>query len=327
MNSAENNIYRLTLLIVMLLPIVGLTQELIEDPYEGSVDSAEISYIISGRYVGQEPPTTEPELFAPDIISVEGIQHCFPAFSPDAKEVYWTTITEGIRPKIMFMEEIGGQWTSPEVAPFSGEYGDFAPVFSRDGQRLYFASSRPDGYGKKDIWYVEKSMFGWGQPENLGSPPNSAENETQPSLTEDGTLYFVRTLKGVEWNRGIFRSRNVNGIYLKPRRLNKIINTKHADIYPYIAPDESYLMFGSNRPGSKSKETDIYISFRKDDGSWTKPQNIGEAVNDGYSVSFPYITIDGKYLFFNRFNESKTDAFYWVDSEIIEQFEIENMLR
>jgi hypothetical protein len=44
---------------------------------------------ISGPYLGQPSPGSDPLLFAPDILPVDGIQHCFPAFSPDGEQVYW----------------------------------------------------------------------------------------------------------------------------------------------------------------------------------------------------------------------------------------------
>ena len=272
-------------------------------------------------YLNQAPPGMEPQLFAPEIISTEGVQHCFTAFSPDGREVYWMTMPEGARQgQIMFAELRDGQWTPPALASFSGEFHDSSPVFSRDGKRLYFSSNRPGGYGKVDVWYVEKNDEGWGEPVNLGSPPNSPESESQMTLAADGTIYFVSRLDGVQWNRGIYRSAMIDGKYTAPEKLGDRINTEYADLYPYIAPDESYLIFGSTRPGGNSPETDLYISFKTYDGSWSEPQNMGEMINNGFTTTFPFVSYDGRYLFFNRFNESETDAFYWVDSRIIDQF-------
>ena len=111
---------------------------------------------------------------------------------------------------------------------------------------------------------------------------------------------------------------------MKREALGKNINTEHADAYPFIAPDESYLLFASSRPGAISKETDICISFRNDDDSWSEPQFLSEKVNNGFTTAFPYVTSDGKYLFFLRFNERGTDAFYWVDARILEEMKPDN---
>ena len=52
---------------------------------------------LSGAYLGQTPPGLEAVRFAPGIIPIEDIEHCFPAFSSDGKEVYWMTMKRGVR--------------------------------------------------------------------------------------------------------------------------------------------------------------------------------------------------------------------------------------
>lgn len=304
------------LIFVLLIAVSALGQELKNDTPSNSMAESPLA----GEYLGQEPPGLSAKQFAPDIISAEGIQHCHPSFSPDGKEVYWMTIQPGSPPKIYFMQETDGKWTAPEVVSLAGEYSIISPVFSHDGRRLYFSSGMPGGYGKRDIWYVERDSPGWSEPINLGSPPNSEQDELQPSVTNDGTLYFISVMDNVQWNKGIYCSRFIDGDYATPEPLSQTINTQYADSYPCISPDESFLLFGSGRPDGLGGETNIYISFRDSLGNWSNPQNLGSEINNGYTVSFPYITIDGKYLFFNRFIESGTDAFFWIDSKILSQF-------
>lgn len=279
---------------------------------------------ISGPYLGQSPPGMEPRLFAPGIIPTEGVQHCFPAISPNGKEIYWMNVLfEDDRPRgeILFMEEVNGKWSNPQTASFSGVHNDHAPVFSKDGNRLYFASSRPGGFGSgKNIWFVEKEESKWSEPRNLGSPPNTDLAATQPSFTSDGTVYFVGLCDSTQWGTAIYRSRLVDNKYREPELLGAPIKTEHADIYPYIAPDESYLLFGSTRPGGNSTESDLYISFRDSDDNWSRPIHLDKSINNGKTVSFPFITHDGKYLFFNRFDEDDTDKFYWVKAKILDKY-------
>ena len=278
---------------------------------------------LSGQYLGLTPPGIEPELFASGIISTDGAQHCFPAISPDGKEIYWMQIIfENKRPRgeIHYMEEIDGSWTKPEVAAFSGIYNDQAPVFSHNGNRLYFSSSRPGGFGQKtNIWFIEKIDSKCSEPQNLGSPPNTDVGATQPSFTLDGSVYFVGSYDSTQWKTAIYRSRYINGQYQKPELLDYPIRTEFADIYPYIAPDESFLIFGSTRPGGNSVESDLYLSFRDSSDNWSNPIHLDKSINNGKSVSFPFITHDGKYLLFNRFDDG-TDKFHWVDAKIIQKY-------
>jgi len=282
---------------------------------------------ISGAYLGQKPPSSAPELLAPGILPTDGIKHCFPAFSTDGKEVFWMSVDmSGEIPKgrILFMEEREGRWTSPEIAPFSGEYNDHAPIFSHDGRRLYFASSRPGGNdGGKNLWYVEKTDSGWSGPIHAGYPPNFEDSGlSQPTFTKDGTVYFIGSMEGMTWNVGIYRSKFVEGKYLPPEPLPEPVNVKgYIADYPCIAPDESFLIFGSNRPGVKSSETDLYISFRNPDDSWTEPVHLGEEINNGRTVCFSNITPDGKYFIFSRFGEGEAgDLFYWADIGILDKY-------
>jgi hypothetical protein len=278
---------------------------------------------ISGPYLGQPSPGTDPVLFAPDILPVDGIQHCFPAFSPDGEEVYWMKVEfEDERPRgeIWFMEAVGDRWTVPAVASFSGEYNDHSPVFSFDGNRLYFASNRPGGVGRgKNIWFVERTDTNWGKPVNLGSPPNSENGASQISFTRSGSVYFISTFEGTQWGTAIYKSSFADGEYQEPEVIDSPIMTEHADVYPCISPDESFLIFGSSRPGTQSTETDLYISFRNPDGTWAQPIHMNERINNGMTVSFSFVTHDSRYLFFNRFDSTGTDKFYWVNAGIIDE--------
>lgn len=282
---------------------------------------------LSGPYLGQEAPGVEPELFAPGILPTDGVQHCFPAFSPDAREVYWMHVDlDGEKPRgeIWRMRESEGFWHPPELAPFSGEYNDHAPVFSSDGTRIYFASDRPGGIEKcKSIWYVQISGAGLGEPVFLGSPPNTNLCASQVTFADDGTVFFVGKMSEAQWGIGIYQSRFEHGAYQEPEPLGPVVNTSDANVYPFISPDKTYLIFGSSRPGTYSSETDLYICKRSVDGIYGKPKHLGKSINNGSTVSFSCVTRDGKYLFFSRFSgegENSTDVFYWVDADILSPY-------
>jgi Tol biopolymer transport system component len=121
---------------------------------------------------------------------------------------------------------------------------------------------------------------------------------------------------------------------------NGISTTSH-EVDPFIAPDESYLIFASDRPGGYG-EADLYICFRQSDGTWPKAQNMGPSINTKTGELCPSVSPDGKYLFFssNRSlypNYSETPItyaekerilnspgngnpdIYWVDAKIIEE--------
>jgi Tol biopolymer transport system component len=89
---------------------------------------------------------------------------------------------------------------------------------------------------------------------------------------------------------------------------------------PYIHPEETYIIFSSNRAGGFGNH-DLYISFKKSNGTWTTPKNMGDKINGSNEDSFPHLSPDGKFLFFNS-SKSGDKGYnpYWVDSKIIDTF-------
>ena len=276
--------------------------------------------LLQGAYLGQSPPETIPEKFAPGVVSTDHHEHSSLAISPDGTEIYWSLWRrpdEGLPQVIVFVHKEGEEWSAPQTAPFSGIYNDGGPVFSSDGQRLYFYSKRPSPRANEpenlDIWFVQKDIKGWSTPINIETPINTEKLEVSPSIASDGTLYFVTNHEGVEGGMGIYCSEYSDDRYLEPKALDANINSKYHDWTPFIAPDQSYLIFASNRPGGH-ENFDLYVAFRESDGSWTEPQNLGREINTEGEERFPGVSPDGKYLFFTRDSDV-----YWVSSMVIEQ--------
>ena len=304
--------------------------------------------ILKGPYLGQKPPGTKPEIFAPGIISTGYHDGCI-TFSPDGRELFYHFGGLG-RMVILYMKQEVNRWTAPQVASFSGNYRDGEPHFSYDGNKLLFRSNRPlEGKGEPmestDIWIVERSEDGWGEPRNLGTIINSAKDDLYPTITKSGDLYFASNRDG-GWD--IYASKYLNGRYIKPEKLSKAINSEFGDWDAFLDPDESYIIFGSNRRSDGFGESDLYISFRKEDGSWTKSKNMGSQINTIYREVDPVVSMDSKYIFFRsnrRIHKSYSETpltyneiikildspgngeadIYWVDAKVIENLKPEGL--
>jgi len=282
--------------------------------------------VLTGPYLGQKPPDLIPEIFAPGIVSTENHEHSSLIISPNGKEIFWSVISAPLSNhsshNIVFTKYENNHWSLPKTTLFSSQYKEDSPFISHDGKIIYFCSSRPfPGKSKlKDyeFWVAEKTNIGWSSPKLLGSPFTEESKTWQPSITNNGTIYFLGSLEGVQKKYGIYRSRFINGQYSKPELLNASINTEYPDWCPYIAPDESYLIFSSKRPGGYGG-FDLYICFRRNDGSWVEPQNLGSEINQKYHERFPGVSPDGKYLFFTRPNGENNGDIYWVSTKIIEE--------
>jgi Tol biopolymer transport system component len=245
-------------------------------------------------------PLSEPAIFGEGLIST-GDYESHPAFSPDGVTLYFLKSTPSFNFWTIVVSDFSnGKWQAPEIAPFSGQYSDADPFITSDGSRFYFISNRPVP-GKSetdlDIWMMEQTESGWGEPLHLDAPVNSHRNEWFPSVTDDGTIYFGSEREGGKGWVDIYCCRLVNGKYAEAENLGEAINTAFGEFEPYVVADESYLIFSAiGRPDSKG-DFDLYISYRRN-GVWTKAANLGDKVNTRATEFSPKVSPDGKYLFF-----------------------------
>ena len=265
---------------------------------------------IENPYLGQKPPGMTPIPFAPGLVSTEIYEYAS-AFTPDMKSFYFVRRGEE-NIKSTFYEykynETNKTWDKSVIAsPWIGR-----PVISPDGNTMHLGDR-----------YLKRTKTGWSERQKLEPPIVSNDSMYIMRLSEavNGTYYFD-TYKEGDLTFPLRYSRLINGKYEEPKALPKSINTGTFLSHPYIAPDESYLLWDAEKENGYG-EADIYISFKQKDGTWGNGINLGNTINTGAWEASPSITPDGKYLFFSR--NVGSDKFenvdiFWVDAQIIEQF-------
>lgn len=275
---------------------------------------------LKDQYLGQKAPGLTAQLFAPDLISSPQCEHSTPAFSPDGKRVLWTIMDANYHGYILEMRYENGAWTKPAKPTFAHEKADdYYPTFSADGKKVYFSSRRkvPLGYPEtKDmrIWEVEVTKESWGIPVPFDTTVSTGV-EYSHSMSQRGTIYFSSIAKN-EKKMEISFSALKNGKYQSPQILN--LDSKYHYDGAFIAPDESFLIFESNKDAGAEGHMDLYICFRKNDGTWTAPKNMGNKINTSFGERFARLSPDGKYLFFGSTRSGILDI-YWIDAKVIEE--------
>ena len=249
-------------------------------------------------------PVTEPRLFAPNIIST-GDYETEPLFTPDGTTFYFVKSTPDMSFwTIAFSRFEKGRWTMPQVAPFSGQYSDADPFITVDGKRFFFISTRPadpkdsPAAGSLDIYVMEKTATGWSEPKNLGAPINSRANEYFPTVAANGTLYFGSRRRGGKGGCDLYRSRFVDGKFQEPENLGDGVNTQFDEFEPFIAPDESFMIFMAGGRPDGMGGFDLFISYNRN-GQWTKPKNLGAPINSPADELGGKISPDGRYFFWS----------------------------
>ncbi|RBP50622.1 PD40 domain-containing protein [Arenicella xantha] len=259
----------------------------------------------TGAYLGQRPPGITPEPFAPSIVTTENWEYGG-TFTPELNEFYFireVADVDGVKKQeFVVLKNDGSQWIETIVSPRVGQ-----PFISPSGQTMHL--------GKK---YMERNEAGWSEVKRLGSP--FAEIRIM-RLTASAKGTYVFDEIGSSNGDGIIRySRFVDGKREAPRPLSKEINSGKFNAHPFIAADESYIIWDGRREGGFG-HSDIYISFRQQDASWSDAINLGDEINTSAWEASASVTPDGKYLFFNRKIDSSPQGnvdIFWVDAQIIE---------
>lgn len=259
--------------------------------------------IPDGPYLGQTPPGDTPVAFAPGIVVTDGWEYGL-TFMPDMKEAYFIRQNPDTeKHEFVLLEHKNNAWHKKIVSPRQGQ-----PFISPDGKTMHL--------GRR---YKERTVDGWSEVKGLGSPFEDIRIMRLTASTK-GTYAFDEV--GMPGGDGIIRySRLVDGQREQPKPFGKEINTGKFNAHPFIAPDESYIIWDGRRE-SGFGGSDLYISYRQQDGSWGEAINLGDKINTDAWEAGASVTPDGKYLFFNRnmgsSNYENVDIF-WVDAGFIEE--------
>ena len=267
-----------------------------------------------GPYLGQTPPGPIAQVFAPGLIS-DTRPHRFEShghFSADGNTFCFRRLGY-----IHITENTDQGWTTPKRIR-SIPYRSWSCCLAPDANSIYFldqyftrpAQSRADPDKRRAYHRCLRTSQGWSRPEELGLPFTFAAGGF--SLTADGSLCFKS-------RQGGFRIAPPVGSTWKEAVRFPVEFGDWNPCHPGIAPDGSFLVFYSIEPGARGgTPTDLYLTLRRPDDTWTKPQRMGPGINTGYHEIGARISADKKYMFFTRSTgwnlNSYTDTadIYWV---------------
>lgn len=236
----------------------------------------------------------QPQVFAPGIVS-SSYDEWATSFTPDGKTVYFSR--GGVFWTVCSAKNSNGSWERPQVANFSGTWRDTDPFVSPDGNRLFFVSDRPvegmpaDKPNKQfHLWYVDRGQGDhWGLPHHVEGRVNlDSSSNFGPSVSARGTLFWCS--RDREGNNGMqgYYAVWLGDHYDTPKRI--VIDSAQSVQDPYISPDEHFLVFLNG--------TDLYVTIRTGDG-WGPAQRLAAQVNNGDFNSSPYVSRDGKTLYYS----------------------------
>jgi len=244
-------------------------------------------------FFGQSPPGERAELLAPEALVHEA--HDSPVIPPDEA---WL-LFQGMEVDIVFYGMVDGDLAVIEN-PLDIDFPEVCNgvAMSPSGDRLYIEEWKE---GRNYLYYVDREGEGWTPPTyfDLGV----ASRLWQISIAANGSLYFASDRIMVSsWRDGSHRE-------AMPLKLED--GTDMPGGSPFIAPDESYLIY--------SIEDDLHISYRRGDGTWTAPIDLGPSINSDQIELCPQITSGGEYLIFISRRNLPLFAVFWADAGFVDR--------
>jgi OOP family OmpA-OmpF porin len=177
------------------------------------------------------------------------------------------------------------------------------PVISADGKTLYFCRSQCDlNIGVEDIWYSKLGANGkWSEPENMGEPLNNGGSNFVSSISADGNTLLLGSIYDEEsfFKEGVSLTHrgDVGWTFPEKVKINEFYNMDKHNGFA-LSDDGSVLLMTVQRHDTYGQK-DIYVSFLRDDNTYSTPVNLGDVVNTSGDELSPYIAADGVTLYFS----------------------------
>lgn len=244
------------------------------------------------------PVPFEPINLGPNI-NTENSEY-LPSLTADGQTLVYT-VRIGMNEDFYYSRKVNDKWQKGEpILALNTLENEGAQNVSADGKLIVFTDcGGRKGLGSCDIYYSEIKNGYWTPAKNIGRPVNTANWESQPSLSADGReIYFCSSRPGGFGDSDIWVSRrNEDGIWSNPENLGNKINTPLAEQSPFIHPDGRTLYFSSTGlPGMGA--ADLFVVRKQEDGTWGEPQNLGFPINTKDSEGALIISLDGKTAYF-----------------------------
>ena len=195
----------------------------------------------------------------------------------------------------------------------NSEFSELNPVISPDGRTLYFGRKNHPANrfgvkgsetisGSQDIWFSEKVGDTWSTARRLSEVLNRDQYNTILSISPDGQTILLKGayVNGAYETRGFSISNKTTAGWTVPVKVEipgYEQMSKGKNEYAYLTMDGKAILLAFARK-KNSEDDDLYVSFFED-GRWTRPLELGEEINTKYSETTPFLSADGKTLYFS----------------------------
>lgn len=264
------------------------------------------------NYLTHDFPTDTPKPFLP-VGSLDGLISHQGIFSPDYQTYYFTVSDVSFNQfTVKQITKNGRKWSRPTDAFFNSKFNEHGLSLSRDGNTLFFSSTRPLAEGSESdtwhLWKMERINEQWSSPVHIDIPNLRDKLTSHPSIAIDGTLYF-HSSKPDYSEMGIYAAEPTSdGQYLSAKRLEIPGLDEVEACTPYVDPQERFMLFAI-----VGESLDLALSKKTESGKWGRMQRL-PAIFNTQGQGNPQISPDGKYLFYAVGDFTKGEGnIQWVE--------------
>ncbi len=202
----------------------------------------------------------------------------------------------------------------PEV---NTEFPDYYPWITSDEQTLFFTSRRKgghatqvesDGYFSSDAFTCKVLDGKWDKAQNLGNMVNTALDEQIVGINPDGSelIVYIDHISEIE---DLYSSHKKGTGYSKIEKLSENVNNTKEYSGSIFSTEDGPILYFVRQDKNSIGETDIYTAKMLPTGQWGLPVNIGNKINTKYREDFPWLSADGKTLYFSSEGHSSMGGF------------------
>jgi OOP family OmpA-OmpF porin len=260
--------------------------------------------------------TRNPVTFVPKVMPNQINQfyiHAYPVLTADQSTLIYSK-RNGPKPgddeDIVLSKKVNGQWSDPvSIANnINSPLNEGACTLSGDGKTLVFVScNRKDGVGSCDLYITYNIGGQWSDPVNMGEKVNSADWDSEPSISADGkTIYFSSLRKGGLGKEDIWVTyKDEKGEWSQASNLGEPVNTAEREVSPFIHADGRTLYYSTTGLMGLGG-FDIFRTTKMANGQFGEPKNLGYPVNTAANDASVFITADNSRGFYSVYEKKDT---------------------
>ena len=197
--------------------------------------------------------------------------------------------------------------------PVNTKWGDYSPQSNPNGKIINFTSKRKDSKSDsqtnkywneksgwdEDVYSIEKNGTGWTTPNPLPQPINSDDNDFGTSFSGDGQnmVYVACNREGSIGGCDLYTLTLDGTSWSEPVNMGNVVNSKEWDSQPTMSADGNTIIFSSDRENGFGN-ADLYLITKNKFGDWSAAVNLGAVVNTPFTEKSPFLSPDGKTLYF-----------------------------